>query len=54
MNDCEVVIHYHIMPEGRFTDLLKGDSRITWKHVPVVPATVGAKRIIRIEHRGFL
>ena len=50
VNDCEVVIHYHIMPEGRFTDLLKGDSRITWKQVPVVPATVGAKRIIRIEH----
>jgi len=50
VNDCDVVIHYHIMPEGRFTDLLKADSRITWKHVPIIPSTVGAKEIIKIEH----
>ena len=48
MNDCDMIIHYHIMPEGRFTDLLKKHSRITWKQVPVIPSTIGSKEITRI------
>ena len=51
VNNCDVIIHYTIMPEGKFTDILKNDSRIIWKHVPDVPSTVGEKQIIRIEHR---
>jgi hypothetical protein len=50
VNNCDVIIHYHIMPEGKFTDILKNDSRIIWKQVPLIPSIVGEKQIIRIEH----
>ena len=50
VNDCDVIIHYHVMPEGRFTDILKKDTRITWKHVPVIPSHIGSKEILRITH----
>ena len=50
VNDCDVIIHYHVMPEGRFTDILKKDTRITWKHVPEIPSNIGSKEILRITH----
>ena len=50
VNDCDVIIHYHVMPEGRFTDILKKDTRITWKHVPVIPSNIGSKDIFFERH----
>ena len=50
VNNCDVIIHYYSMPEGKFTDILKNDSRIIWKHVPILSYKAGEKTLLSIEH----
>ena len=50
INKCVILIHYDVMPEGKWTTLLKMDDTIKWICVPNKPTHIGVKEIKKIEH----